>query len=134
MLPGKLLAGLQSAGVPNAPKLAQTIFKSPLSFVKENPPGTPAREAVVNAYRDVQRVLTIVGVCIAAVLIPLAFLMDNVQLEDRKNLVDSDSDSNSEMSIPRPDSRDEKRSNDKNALNDTSDINQLPTRSTDTRA
>jgi SIT family siderophore-iron:H+ symporter-like MFS transporter len=89
-MPGKLLKGLEDAGIANATTRASEVYKSPLSFVKKYPPGTPAREAVVNAYRDVQRTLTIIGVCIAAVCIPLALLMDNVKLSDKRNLVDDD--------------------------------------------
>ncbi|CAK9783834.1 putative Siderochrome-iron uptake transporter [Cutaneotrichosporon oleaginosum] len=90
MLPTKLREGLIAANIPNATSIAQQVYRSPLQFVKTNPPGSPAREAVVNAYRDVQKVLCIIAVCIAAVLIPLSLLMDNVHLGEKRNLVDAD--------------------------------------------
>lgn len=97
-MPGKLLRGLQAAGVPDAPKLAQQIFKSPLGFVKTNPPGSIPREAVVNAYRDVQKILCIIGVVLSACLIPITLFIDNVALDERTTLVkDTDSDTSDEI-------------------------------------
>lgn len=107
MMPKKLLQGLEAAGVPNAAKLAQQVYRSPLNFVKEFPPGSPAREAVVFAYRDVQRILCIIGVVLSAALIPITLLIDNVTLEDKTTLIDSDSDS--ELGPTRVNSRAEKR-------------------------
>lgn len=98
-MPKKLLKALQDAGVPDAAKVASNVYKSPLTFVKANPPGSVAREAVVNSYRDVQRTLAIIGLCIAAVCIPLALLMDNVTLTDKRNLVDGDDVSETSIEI-----------------------------------
>lgn len=96
-MPGKLRRGLEAAGVENAATVAQQVFKSPLQFVKKYPPGTVPREAVVNAYRDVQKILTIIGVVLCAILIPVTLLIDNVHLDDRTTLVkDTDSDTSDE--------------------------------------
>lgn len=92
LLPGKLQQGLEAAGVPDAKKMAMSIFRKPLDFVKTNPPGDAARDAVLFAYRDVQRTLSIIGLAISAVSIILVVFMDNVRLDDRKNIVDSDSE------------------------------------------
>ncbi|BEJ11929.1 hypothetical protein CspHIS471_0203890 [Cutaneotrichosporon sp. HIS471] len=97
LMPGKLLAGLQAAGVPNAAKVAQSVFKSPLTFVKENPPYSVGREAIVPAYRDVQKILCIIGVVLMGILLPLTFLIDNVSLDDRTTLAkDTESDTSDE--------------------------------------
>jgi len=95
MLPDKLRSALLAANIPNAAKEAQAVYKSPLSWVKANPPGSPAREAVLTAYRDVQRNICIAGICFAAVCLPLAFMIDDVRLVDKNNLVDDVSDSGS---------------------------------------
>jgi len=98
-MPKKLLKGLQDAGIANATTIAQNVYKSPLTFVKANPPGSPAREAVVNSYRDVQRTLAIIGVCIAALCVPLALLMDNVPITDKRNNVEGDDVSETSIEI-----------------------------------
>lgn len=85
MLPGKLRAGLEAAGIPNAAKEAMDVYKSPPIWTKKNPPGSPARDAVLYAYRDVQKILSIVGICFAALTIPLALFIDNVKLDGRKD-------------------------------------------------
>lgn len=96
-MPGKLRAGLMAAGVPDAAKVAQAVFKSPLQFVKQNPPGSIPREAVVNAYRDVQKILCIIGVVLSACLIPITLCIDNVALDERTTLVkDTASDTSDE--------------------------------------
>jgi SIT family siderophore-iron:H+ symporter-like MFS transporter len=101
LMPGKLKAGLEAAGVPNAAKVAQQVFKSPLTFVKENPPFSVGREAIVPAYRDVQKILCIIGVVLMAVLLPLTFLIDNVSLDDRTTLAkDTESDTSDEPRHP----------------------------------
>ena len=92
LLPGKLQRGLEAAGVPDAKKLSMSIFRKPLDFVKTNPPGDAARDAVLFAYRDVQRTLSIIGLAISAIPIILSIFMDNVHLDERKNIVDSESE------------------------------------------
>jgi SIT family siderophore-iron:H+ symporter-like MFS transporter len=109
MLPGKLRDGLINAGVPNATTIAQEVYKSPLKFVKSNPPGSVPREAIVNAYRDVQKVLCTIAVCIAAVLIPLSLLMDNVHLDEKRNLVDADESTDDIPAVTRDRDRDGER-------------------------
>lgn len=109
-MPGKLRAGLEAAGVPNAAKVAQSVFKSPLNFVKENPPFSPGREAVVGAYRDVQKILCIIGVVLMGILLPLTFLIDNVSLDDRTTLAkDTESDTSDEPRHLGPNSVDDRR-------------------------
>jgi SIT family siderophore-iron:H+ symporter-like MFS transporter len=89
-MPGKLRRGLEAAGIPNATAIARDVYRQPLTFVKTNPPGSPAREAVTNAYRDVQRLLAIIGICISAVALPLALFMENITLTDERSLVERD--------------------------------------------
>lgn len=100
MLPGKLQRGLEAAGVPDAKKLSMSIFRKPLDFAKTNLPGDAARDAVVFAYRDVQRTLSIIGLAISAIPIILSLFMDNVRLDERKTIVDSDSEDDLAMREP----------------------------------
>lgn len=89
-VPAKLIP----ANIPDAPKMAQAIFKSPLSWVKTNPVGTAARDAVLWPYRDVQKTLCTVGIVFAAISVPLAMFIENVRLDDRaqgKEATDTDS-------------------------------------------
>lgn len=99
LLPSYLLSRLTAAGVEDAAKLAKDAYKSPLTFSKNFPAGTPARDAVMFAYRDVQRLLCIVAVCLAAVCIVCAFFIDNVKIDDRKYADDKVADSDSEYSV-----------------------------------
>ncbi len=89
MLPGKLLEGLKNAGVADAAKIAKEVYGSPLSFVKKYKPYSVEREAVVNAYRDVWRLLCIPAVVIMGVAFLLTLLMDNVKLDERHSLRDA---------------------------------------------
>lgn len=83
-LPPRLRSGLIAAGLEpaEAAKLAVSVFGNPIAFIKEYPVGSPARNAVEYAYRDVQRFLCILGICIGAVMLLVSFGLDNVHLPD----------------------------------------------------
>lgn len=87
-MPGKLRAGLEAAGVANATALAKDVYGNPVAWIKKYPVGTTERHAVEAAYRDVQRLICIAGMCITALLAVLAWGLSNPRLGDSQSLED----------------------------------------------
>jgi SIT family siderophore-iron:H+ symporter-like MFS transporter len=94
-MPGRLLNRLNENGVSNATAIANTVYADPLTFILTNPIGTPARTAVNDAYRDVQRYLTIAGICFSVIILLLTLGLANPVLGDRQNLEDAGSSTDS---------------------------------------
>lgn len=68
--------------------LAKLAYQSPYNFIKEHAWGTPGRRAVSMAYADIQRKLSITGLCLCVpMLIWIMFLRDH-RLSDAQNLDD----------------------------------------------
>lgn len=82
-----LRAGLSAA---DASTLQALAYASPLEFIVEYPPGTPEREAVGSAYREVQRYLTITGICISSVIVLVALTLRNPRLGDEQSLPEAE--------------------------------------------
>lgn len=73
--------------------LAATAFSSPLTaIVPVYPLGTPERTAVIEAYRYIQRILTITAISLSVPLVLLALILPNPELTDAQNLVDGDAE------------------------------------------
>ena len=61
-------------------------YKTPLNLVATYPPGTPQRDAVMDVYKHVQRLLCITGICLCIVLIFFACMIRNPRLGDGQSL------------------------------------------------
>ncbi|OXB39350.1 hypothetical protein LQV05_000779 [Cryptococcus neoformans] len=82
-----LRAGLSTA---DASTLQALAYASPLQFIAEYAPGTPEREAVGSAYREVQRYLTITGICLSSVIVFVSLTLRNPRLGDEQSLPDAE--------------------------------------------
>lgn len=101
ILPGQLNTRL--APVTTNSTMATAVYGNPLVWVNEYPWNTPERDAVVQAYRHTQRLLTIAGICLCVPLIAFALLTRNPRLTDTQSIpgaegVVSDSEEDMEAS------------------------------------
>jgi SIT family siderophore-iron:H+ symporter-like MFS transporter len=71
--------------------LALEVYGNPLVAVLPYPPGTPERDAIIDAYQHVQRLLTITGICICVPLIAFSLAIRNPRLTNEQTLA-TDSD------------------------------------------
>lgn len=76
----------QLAAVTSNTTMASAVYGDPLNWVYEYPWGTPERDAVVQAYRHTQRLLTIAGICLCVPLIVFALLIRNPRLTDTQSI------------------------------------------------
>ncbi|KAF4970582.1 hypothetical protein FZEAL_10002 [Fusarium zealandicum] len=86
VLPSQLTKNL--AGINET--LAAYAYEQPLLAIMEWDVGTPERTAMINSYRDVQRFLTITGICLCVPLIGFAMCLRNPKLNDNQNLVEDE--------------------------------------------
>ncbi|KAH7134585.1 major facilitator superfamily domain-containing protein [Dactylonectria estremocensis] len=70
--------------------LAVSAYADPFTAALEWPMGTPERTAIVNSYQDVQRYLTITGMCLCIPLIGFSLVLRNPKLTGDQNLVEGD--------------------------------------------
>lgn len=70
--------------------LAAYAYAQPLTAMLEYPVGTPERDAMIRSYEDVQRLLTITGICLVIPLIGFALCLRNPKLSDKQNLVENE--------------------------------------------
>lgn len=84
IVPGELTQRLGNA------TLANEWFGSPFALLPLNPPGTPQRDAAVDAYKHVQRLLCITGICLCAALIFFACVIRDPVLPDTQSLPDAE--------------------------------------------
>lgn len=71
VLPGKLASRLQND------TLVTLAYNSPFAYVVGRDIGTPERDAVVEAYKEVQRLLCITGICLCVPLLVCVVLVRN---------------------------------------------------------
>lgn len=69
--------------------IAPIAYGSPTTFILEYPWGTPAREALVVAYRYVQKILCTVGLCFCVPLLVASLFLRNHRLTDSVSLEES---------------------------------------------
>jgi MFS transporter, SIT family, siderophore-iron:H+ symporter len=79
-VPGEL-----NANIPNA-TLATQWYNSPLDMLDSYPPGDASRDATIEVYRRVQRLLCIAAVCICVPLIFFAAVLRNPKLSQEQTL------------------------------------------------
>ncbi|WYZ35043.1 hypothetical protein EsH8_I_001319 [Colletotrichum jinshuiense] len=68
---------------PNA-TLAQAIYNSPFSTIEHYPVGGKIRDAIIESYSDVQRLLCIAGLCICVPMVGFAFALRNPKLSEER--------------------------------------------------
>lgn len=88
IVPGELTARLGNA------TQALEWYESPLGLVLTYPPGTPQRDAAIDAYKHVQRLLCTTGICLCAVLIFFACVIRNPKLGKEQSLPDAEGGKN----------------------------------------
>ncbi|KAF2031580.1 siderochrome-iron transporter-like protein Sit1 [Setomelanomma holmii] len=71
--------------------LAATVYADPFTFAITYPVGTPERDAVVQAYRHVQRLLCIAGICLSILLISFSLALRNPRLGEEQSLEHAES-------------------------------------------
>ena len=91
-MPSHLLSRLTAAGVPNAAEIATSVYADPETFIlsPEGAIGTAARTAVMEAYGEVQRYLTIAGLCLSVLLVIATMCLKNPRLGDQQSLQDAE--------------------------------------------
>lgn len=72
--------------------IAKMAYKAPLSFIVKNKWGTPGREALVEAYRHVQKILIVISLCFCVPIVCLAVLLDDPVLENVQAKEDTESE------------------------------------------
>lgn len=87
VLPGALKARIGDAVD------AGTIYGNPFKFVENYPIGTPVRDGVIDAYRHVQRLLCITGICLSVMLVVFALLIRDPVLGKVQSLEDAEKES-----------------------------------------
>jgi SIT family siderophore-iron:H+ symporter-like MFS transporter len=71
--------------------LAATVYADPFTFALSFPVGTPERDAVVQAYRHVQRLLCIAGICLSILLVGFSLAIRNPKLGKEQSLEHAES-------------------------------------------
>jgi SIT family siderophore-iron:H+ symporter-like MFS transporter len=70
--------------------LAVYAYSQPLFAILDFPVGTPERDAMIDAYKHVQRLLTITGICLCIPLIAFSLCLRNPKLTAQQNLVENE--------------------------------------------
>ncbi|KAF5596491.1 siderophore iron transporter 1 [Fusarium pseudoanthophilum] len=70
--------------------LAVYAYTQPLSAIIDFPVGSPERDAMIDAYKHVQRLLVITGICLCVPLIAFSLCLRNPKLTDQQNLVEDE--------------------------------------------
>lgn len=66
--------------------LASTVYADPFTFALTYPVGTPERDAVIQGYRHVQRLLCIAGICLSVLLVAFSLVIRNPKLGKEQSL------------------------------------------------
>ncbi|RMZ82107.1 hypothetical protein DV737_g2179, partial [Chaetothyriales sp. CBS 132003] len=66
--------------------LAAATYADPFTIAKEYPVGTPEREAIIQSYQSVQKLLCIIGICLCVPLLAFAIVLRNPKLNDDQTL------------------------------------------------
>lgn len=70
--------------------LAATVYGDPFTFATSYPVGTVERTAVIEAYRHVQRLLCIAGICLAVLLVAFSLVIRDPKLGKEQSLEDAE--------------------------------------------
>ncbi|CAN3371651.1 hypothetical protein DIURU_001843 [Diutina rugosa] len=66
--------------------LAKTAYGSPFEFIVDYPWGDPTRMQMVHAYREVQKILCVIGLCLVAPMLIVSFFLRDPKLESKQAL------------------------------------------------
>ncbi|KAF2825944.1 siderochrome-iron transporter-like protein Sit1 [Ophiobolus disseminans] len=66
--------------------LSATVYADPFTFIASYPVGTVERDAVIQAYRHVQKLLCIAGICLSILLIGFSLVIRNPKLGNEQSL------------------------------------------------
>ena len=92
-LPGHILNRFNALGIADAQELATSVYGDPIGFIDSNPRGQigqPEREALMAAYGESQRYLTIAGMCISVLLVAASLSLKNPRLGDQQSFQDAE--------------------------------------------
>ncbi|KAL6921099.1 hypothetical protein ACHAPO_006191 [Fusarium lateritium] len=64
--------------------LAKAIYNNPFSIIPDYPVGTEIRDAIINSYSSVQRLLCIAGICVCIPMIIFALALRNPRLSEQQ--------------------------------------------------
>lgn len=81
ILPGRLAKNLAPF---NNETLSSYAYSTPYSFIIDYPWGTPERDAVVEAYKHIQRMETLIALCFCVLLIFFALFLRDPELTDEQ--------------------------------------------------
>lgn len=70
--------------------LARLAYSAPLSFIKKYTWGTPLRMELVEAYRHIQKLLIIIGICFCVPILGFALFLRDPVLISAQNIVDAE--------------------------------------------
>jgi SIT family siderophore-iron:H+ symporter-like MFS transporter len=87
VLPSRLASSFSGFGNET---LAVYTYSQPLSAILDFPVGSDERDAMIDAYKHVQRLLTITGICLCIPLIAFSLCLRNPKLTDQQNLVEDE--------------------------------------------
>lgn len=73
--------------------VASGFYTNPLVYVISYPLGTPERTGAINAYGEVARILSIIGICLSALIIVWAFLLKDDIMGDTQSRENAEVDS-----------------------------------------
>jgi SIT family siderophore-iron:H+ symporter-like MFS transporter len=68
------------------PSLASVVYGDPFSFAALYPVGTAERTAAIEAYRHVQKLLCIAGICLAVLLVVFSLVIRDPKLGKEQSL------------------------------------------------
>ncbi|CAG5177754.1 uncharacterized protein ALTATR162_LOCUS8362 [Alternaria atra] len=74
------------------PSLASVVYGDPFSFAASYPVGTAERTAVIEAYRHVQKLLCIAGICLAVLLVAFSLVIRDPKLGKEQSLEHAEED------------------------------------------
>jgi SIT family siderophore-iron:H+ symporter-like MFS transporter len=74
------------------PSLAAVVYGDPFTFATQYPVGTVERTAVIQAYRHVQKLLCIAGICLAVLLVAFSLVIRNPELGEEQSLEHAEED------------------------------------------
>ncbi|GJC92539.1 major facilitator superfamily transporter [Colletotrichum higginsianum] len=73
--------------------LAQAVYNSPFATIEHYPVGGNIRDAIIDSYKDVQRLLCIAGLCICVPMVGFAFALRNPRLSEERVQPEASSES-----------------------------------------
>ena len=75
------------------PTVASAFYAAPLKVVGQYPIGTPERTGAIEAYREVAKILSIIGICLSALIIVWALLLRDPKLGNTQSLEHAEEES-----------------------------------------